>query len=138
MKRMRREPIDDMMERMQNLFEDFQEAGREITGFGNIPIDIQDEGDRYVVKADLPGLEKDEIDLRADEKSLEIMAESNHEVKEENEKYVKRERQSRSFRRTVRWPQKIDPESIEAEFEEGVLSIHADKEESTGRDIEIQ
>jgi len=135
---MRRDPLDDMLDRMQNLFEEFHDKGRDLTGVGTIPVDIQDEGDRLVVKADLPGVEKEDINLKADSDRVEISAESSHEVKEENEKYLKRERQSRSFRRTVRWPEAVDEESVEASFDEGVLTVTADKEESSGRDIEIE
>ncbi|MFB6191294.1 MAG: Hsp20/alpha crystallin family protein [Candidatus Nanohaloarchaea archaeon] len=138
MRRMRREPIDDMFERMQNFFDEFQEMGRDLTGFSGVPVDIREDNSHIVVEADLPGVEKEDINLRADSDSLEISAESSEEMREENEKYLRQERSRRTFRRTVSWPVAVDPESIEAEFEDGVLTVTAEKEEKEGRDIEIE
>lgn len=135
---MRREPVDDMFERMQKFFEDFQEVGKDLTGLSSVPVDIREEDGEIVVKADLPGVSKEDINLRGDSEELEISAESSHEVKEENEKYLRQERSRRTFRRTVAWPVKVDPETIEAEFEDGVLTVTAEKEETSGRDIDIE
>ena len=138
---MRRDHIDDMFDRMQNLFDEFSEKGREmtsVTGFGGVPIDIQEDNGHIIVKADLPGVTKEDISLKADSDSLEISAEASHEMKEENEKYYKRERHSRSFRRSVRWPKSIDAETVEASYDDGVLTVKAEKSESDGHDIEIE
>jgi HSP20 family protein len=127
-----------MFDRMQNLFEEFQDKGKEITGLGGVPVDVQEEGNHIVVKADIPGVTKEDISLKADADSLEISAESTEEVQEENEKYFRKERHSRTFRRSIKWPKAIDPETVEASYDEGVLTVKAEKEGSDGRDIEIE
>ena len=109
--------------------------GRSVVG--GMPVDIQEEDGKIIVKADLPGVSKEDINLKADAESLEISAESSEEIREENEKYLRRERSRRSYRRTVRWPASIDPESIEADYSDGVLTVTADKEESDGVNIDI-
>lgn len=140
MRRMRRKSLDDMFETMENLFNEFQEMGRDLTGMkGMTPVDIREEGGEIVVTADLPGVSKEDINLKADEGTLEISAEASHELKEENEKYIRRERSERSYRRSVTWPKRVDPETIHAEYEDGVLTVRAEKqEEDSGRDIEIE
>lgn len=138
MRRMRRDSFDDIFDQMQNLFNEFQERGKGFARMKGVPVDIREQDGQVIVKADLPGVSKQDISLKADENSIEIAAESSEEVKEENEKYVRRERSSRSYRRTVSWPSRVDPETIEAEFEDGVLEITAEKEESNGHNIEIQ
>ncbi|MFB6190249.1 MAG: Hsp20/alpha crystallin family protein [Candidatus Nanohaloarchaea archaeon] len=139
MRRMKRESLDDVFDRMQNVFEEFQELGRDVTGFSAVPVDIREEDGNIVVNADLPGVSKEDINLRADSERLEISAESSQEITEENEKYLRQERSRREFKRTVAWPVKVDPETVEAEFEDGVLEVTAEKEEDDeGRDIDIQ
>lgn len=138
MKRMRRDSLDDVFNRMQKVFEDFQDMGRGLTSVTSIPIDIREEGGDIVVKADLPGVSKEDINLRADSETLEISAESSQEVKEENEKYLRQERSRRTFRRTIAWPVNVEPETIEAEFDEGVLTVTAEKVEEEGRNIDIE
>ncbi len=135
MRRMKRDSFDDVFGRMQNLFEEFQDMGRSMVG--GIPVDIQEEDGKIIVKADLPGVSKEDINLKADAESLEISAESSEEIREENEKYLRRERSQRSYRRTVRWPAAVDPETVEADYSEGVLTVTAEKEENDGVNIDI-
>lgn len=102
-----------------------------------MPVDIREEDGNIVISADLPGVNKEDISLKADDEGLEIMAEGSTEVKEENEKYIRRERSARKFRRKVQWPTQVDPETVEASYNDGVLEVRAEKEDSEGHDIEI-
>ncbi|MFB6115118.1 MAG: Hsp20/alpha crystallin family protein [Candidatus Nanohalobium sp.] len=141
MRRLKRnDGVEDLFDQMQKMFEEVQDTGRGLASdfTSSVPIDIQEEDGEYKITADLPGVDKDEINIRADENQVEISAESEHEMKEENEKYIRRERKSRSFRRTVSWPQPVDSDTITAEYEEGVLTITAEKEEGGGKEIEVE
>lgn len=138
MRKMKRNSVEDMFDRMQNLFEEFQGMGREMAGFEGMPVDIHEENGKIIAKADLPGLSKEDINLKADSDKIEISAESSHTVEEENEKYFRKERSSRTFHRTVSWPSEIDPETVTAEYNDGVLTVTAEKTESDSRDVEIE
>lgn len=141
MRRLKRnDGVEDLFDQMQKMFEEVQDTGRGLASdfTGGVPVDIREEDGEYIITADLPGVEKDEINITGDENRVELSAESEHELKEENEKYIRRERKSRSFRRTVKWPQPVDPETITAEYKEGVLTITAEKSEDSGKDIEVE
>jgi HSP20 family protein len=141
MRRLKRtDGVEDLFDQMQKMFEEVQDTGRGLASdfTGSLPVDIEEEDEEYILTADLPGVEKDEINITGDESSVEISAESEAEMKEENEKYIRRERRSRTFRRTVAWPQPVDPETISAEYDEGVLTITADKQENGGKTIEVE
>ena len=141
MRRLKRtDGVEDLFDQMQKMFEEVQDTGRGLASdfTGSLPVDIEEEDEEYIMTADLPGVEKDEINITGDESSVEISAESEAEMKEENEKYIRRERRSRTFRRTVAWPQPVDPETISAEYDEGVLTITADKQENGGKTIEVE
>ena len=98
MRRLKRtDGVEDLFDQMQKMFEEVQDTGRGLASdfTGTLPVDIQEEDGEYTLTADLPGVEKDEINIRGDENSVEIAAESSAEMKEENEKYIRRERRSR-------------------------------------------
>lgn len=134
----RNDSLDDLQDQMRKMFNQLQNYGRERLN-AEVPINMKEEDGNIVVTADLPGVEKENINLKADDNRLEISAESSTEIKEENEKYIRRERSSRHFRRTVSWPVRVDTESINAEYEDGVLRVEAEKEDETGgRDINIE
>lgn len=136
---MRRDPIDDVVDHMEKLFNEFHDVGKDIAGrSGGVPVDVSEEDGHVILRADLPGVAKEDISLKADSDSVEITAEASTEVEEQNEKYFRKERKARSFRRKIRWPTEIDPDTIEAEFESGVLTVSAETEVSEGRDIEIE
>ncbi|MFB6116006.1 MAG: Hsp20/alpha crystallin family protein [Candidatus Nanosalina sp.] len=136
----RRDDVDDLFKQMENLFSQFHEKGMDFASelSPNFPVDIAEEDGEYVVTADMPGVDKEEINIKADNEGVEISAESSHEIEEENEKYYRKERSQRQFNRRVKFPSEVDAESIEAEYEDGVLTITADKDEEEGRDVEIQ
>ncbi|MFB6203766.1 MAG: Hsp20/alpha crystallin family protein [Candidatus Nanohaloarchaea archaeon] len=135
----RKDSFEDLFDQMEEFFQQFQEMGRDITGLETgLPVDIQEEDGKYILSADMPGVNKEEIDIKADEDSVEITAESDEEIKEENEKYVRRERSSRTFRRKVMWPGPVETDSIEANYDNGVLKVSAEKQEDAGREIEVE
>lgn len=141
MRRLRRDDnVDDVLDQMQDFFNQFQDFGRDmaVNITSNVPVDIREDEGQIVIAADLPGVQKEEINVKADAQKVEIMAESSEEVKEENEKYLRRERSSRKFQRTVAWPREIDADSIEAEYKDGVLEVSADLEGKSGKDIEVE
>ena len=141
MKRLDREDgAEDVFDQMQNFIDHFQNFGKDMasTFTGAVPVDIIEENGHITIRADLPGVEKEEVNVKADEEKIQIMAESAQEVKEENEKYYRKERRSRTFQRTVPWPKSIDAESIEAKYKDGVLTVTAEVAEEEGRNIRIK
>ena len=140
MKRLdRQDQLDDVFDQMQKMFNQFSSFSKDRLDLSNtVPVDIKEEGDQVTVTADLPGVQKEDINLKADKDGLEISAEASQEIKEENEKYVRQERSSRRFRRKLRWPTEVDPESVEAEYSDGVLTVEADKDESDDWNIEVK
>ncbi|MFQ3275532.1 MAG: HSP20 family protein [Candidatus Nanohaloarchaea archaeon] len=131
----RRDGIDDVFDHMQKMFNQFQD----MADFrGSMPVNVKEENGEVVVSADMPGVQKEDINLKADSDGLEISAESSEEIKEENEKYIRKERSSRTYRRRVAWPTEVNPESVSAEYEDGVLTVRADKEDHEDWDIEVE
>lgn len=102
-------------------------------------MDVAETESDIVVKAEVPGLDKDDISLSLQGDILTIRGEKKDERKEEKGSYRLLERRYGSFQRTVTLPTGVDPEKIEAKFRNGVLTIKMPKtEETRARKIEIK
>jgi HSP20 family protein len=86
-------------------------------------VDIYDSGKELVLKADLPGMRKDDIDIHLADNVLTISGEKKKVEKVEKENYYRYERTHGSFFRRFELPYDIDAEHIEAHMEDGVLEI---------------
>jgi HSP20 family protein len=92
-------------------------------GVWSPPVDILERGDEVVLKADLPGVTQNEIDIRVEEGTLTIQGERKFVKESSEENYVQIERPYGTFRRTFSIPRTIDQESIKASYKDGVLRI---------------
>ena len=92
-------------------------------------VDVWEDGDHVFVTAELPGVKKDNIDLNVGEQSVEIKAS----VEQKEDKEGMRMRSYRSFYKSVALPAKVDPDSAEATFSNGILEIKLNKLESSKR-----
>lgn len=93
----------------------------------SMPVEMTDKGKEYQIKAELPGVKKEDLDIDIDKNYIVINARKEEE-KEENEKsYKKSEFRYGEFSRTVYFPEEIDIEKTEAKLEHGVLKVHAPK-----------
>ena len=95
----------------------------------NPVVDIYDNDDTIVIKAELPGMDKKDIDIDVKDNVLTIKGERSYdnEVKEKN--YHRRERSFGAFRRSFRLPADIDANKIKAGYKDGVLKIDIPKPE---------
>ena len=92
-------------------------------GEGGIRLDMFDEGGTLVVKADLPGIGKDDLNIRVVEGNLLISGERRHEEKVDRKEYHRYERTIGTFSRTIPLPEGIDSGAITATLKDGVLEL---------------
>lgn len=95
---------------------------------GGMRIDVADHDDEVVVTADLPGFEKDDIDLSIAGEALTIRADRGVDAEHESENYVRRERRRHSVRRTVSLPAAVREADATASYTNGVLTVTLPKE----------
>ena len=86
-------------------------------------VDIYEEGDNVIVKAEVPGLEKEHLDIRLTGDTLTISGEKKTEEKVEKKDFYRLERSSGSFSRTLRLPAEVQTDKAKASFKNGVLEI---------------
>lgn len=106
---------------------------------GTVRVDLEDRPDELVLRADLPGFDRDDIDVRATDTQVTLTAERETETFEDQGEYFWQERRWGSVARTVRLPELVSTDAITAKFENGVLTVHMPKEtpESGGSSIEV-
>jgi HSP20 family protein len=86
-------------------------------------IDLEDKGDKFVLSAEAPGFKKDEIDINICGNSVEISGCKEETMDEKHRNYVRKERMSESFYRTLTLPEEVKYEEVSAELKDGVLEV---------------
>jgi HSP20 family protein len=91
-------------------------------------VDVYEEKDRFVVKADLPGVQPDQIDVTAEKGILTLRGERKSDKREQAEGYERLERVTGSFTRRFALPENVQADAIKAKFNHGVLEVTIPKQ----------
>lgn len=133
-------PNRDLMSRnfsdiMDEFFNDAVRSNRDTFVPG---IDISETDDQFLISAELPGMDKEDIEISLENRQLSISGERKFEKKEDGKKFHRVETRYGSFNRSFQLPDNVDEESIEATYENGLLNISIDKaEDKVKKKIEI-
>ena len=95
--------------------------------YGNGKMEVFEKEDKYVVKAELPGMKEEDLDVSVSEDTLTIKGERKAETEVKEEDYYCCERSYGSFFRSVALPSTVDAKKIEASYEDGVLEVSLPK-----------
>jgi HSP20 family protein len=102
-------------------------------------VDVFEEKDDIVVKAELPGIEKDNIEVNVSDHHLTIKGEKKKEEEVKQEDYYRCERSYGAFLRTLELPADVKADKVKAAFKDGVLEVRLPKtEEAKAREIKIK
>ncbi len=139
-------PFAAMEQEMDRLFDDFRSRMGLPSLFSWEPqwpspiarlrmgaLDVYEKGKEIIVKAELPGMSKDDVEVLLSDKTLTVRGEKKvkEEVKEED--YYRRERSFGSVSRTVTLPTEVKAEAVKATFKDGILEIRLPKTEEAKR-----
>lgn len=91
-------------------------------------VDVHEEKDRFVVRADLPGVQPDDIEVTAEKGILTLRGERKSEKRENAEGYERLERVTGSFTRRFALPENVQGDAIKAKFTHGVLEVTIPKQ----------
>lgn len=100
-----------------------------LEGFWAPAVDIQEEKDRYLIKADLLGIRQEEIDVSVDDDILTIKGKRTVEKEEKEKNYYRSERAYGAFQRSFALPSAVDAGKINASYKDGVLEVAIPKTE---------
>ncbi|HXG52833.1 MAG TPA: Hsp20/alpha crystallin family protein [candidate division Zixibacteria bacterium] len=113
--------------------------GREDREIVSPAMDVYEEKDEIVVKAELPGMKKDDIEVNISDSQLILKGEKKREEKIEEENYYRCERSYGAFYRAIDLPKEVQADKIKASFRDGVLEVRLPKsEEAKTREIKVK
>ncbi|NLG36547.1 MAG: Hsp20/alpha crystallin family protein [Clostridiales bacterium] len=126
--------------RGDDFFRDFFNTGWNFGGNGNVRIDVQDKDDEYLMEAELPGVNKDQIKIDIHNGVLTLSANENWEDQREQDNYIYRERRVGRIQRSFSL-ENVKEDAVTAEYKDGILAVHlpkADPKRNTRRSVNIQ
>jgi HSP20 family protein len=127
---------DDMDGLLENFFKDaFDFRGLSISIFDDIQTDVNfpkvnvaDTETNYSVEIAVAGFNKDDVKLELKDDVLFISAQKKEASEEDQKNYIRKEISSRSFQRAVRFPCKINTDTANADYADGIITVRIDKE----------
>jgi HSP20 family protein len=93
-------------------------------------MDLLEDGDHFVLRADLPGISEEDVAIELEDSTLTISGERKSEHSAEQGGYYRVERASGAFSRSLTLPKGVDPEAVTARFDRGVLEVRIPKPEA--------
>ena len=125
-----RSPWEELHRMRQQLDQVFDESPHRRVSAGVFPlINLTEDRDNYYVRAELPGVKGDELDIQVTGKNLAISGERTIAAEEEGARYHRREREAGTFSRMIGLPGEVDTDKVEAKLENGILNIVVSKAE---------
>jgi HSP20 family protein len=97
------------------------------------PIEMFDKKDKLVVRAEIPGVKPEEIDISVSDSTLTIKGERKSESEIKDEDYYRCEMSYGRFSRSVALPAKVQPDKVDAKYDDGILEINLSKMSETKR-----
>ena len=128
-----RSPLDEL-HRLRQQMEQFYggtPSAYQPASAGVFPlINLTEDKDKYYIRAELPGMKGDELDIQIKENSLAISGERKIAAVEESARYHRREREAGTFSRMIGLPGDINPDNVDAKLENGILTVEVAKAEA--------
>ena len=133
--------FDLLRREMSRLFDDFvptRTTENQESSVWAPRADLSETDDAYLIAIDIPGVDRDEIDITVEDGTLKVSGERTMNEEHQNGQYYRIERAYGRFFRSFNFGQNVDADNIEAHFDDGVLMIRVGKaEERKPRKIEI-
>lgn len=122
--------LNHFHQQLEQIFSAF-ESGRVLSAQPReIEFRVKEQPEAYVLEADLPGLNLEQLDISVLGRQLSVAGEFEGENLPEGARWLQRERSGGSFKRTLHLSDKLDPERVDAEYRQGVLSLKIAKAEA--------
>lgn len=138
------EDIFEEMKKMQKEFDKiFSQISKqmETSGIREPATDIAEKDNKIIVKVDMPGVKKEDIELVVNKDSISIKAERKEFAEESKEGFFRRERSYKGYSVYRTLPVEVKPETAEAKYEDGVLTVEiekAEEKEKKGKKVEVK
>jgi len=121
--------LERMRQQMDRLFEDAMAPQQRLQA-GVFPLtNLTEDKDNYYVRAELPGVKGDELDIQVTGNNIAISGERKIAAEEGGARYHRREREAGTFSRMIGLPAEVDTDKVDANLENGILTVVVPKAE---------
>ena len=125
-----RSPWDELHRMRQHLEHVFDDAQQQRVSAGVFPLtNLTEDKNNYYVRAELPGVKGDELDIQVTGSNLAISGERKIAAEDEGVRYHRREREAGTFSRMIGLPDEVDTDKVDAKLENGILNVVISKAE---------
>lgn len=123
--------FDNFRRDFERTFASFPIGLPSLPTISSMSCDIVDEGDKFRINVDLPGVKKDEVKLNVTDNTVEISAEHKEQEEERKKNYIRKERKEIAYHRTLSLPEKVVSSKASAKLNNGILTIEIPKTSPT-------
>jgi HSP20 family protein len=130
----------NLQNQVSRVFQDFNRGSDELLTSGTFvpPVDIYEDEHSITLKLEVPGINEKDIDVKLENNTLTVRGERTFEKEEKEENFHRIERRYGAFARSFTLPNTVDPENVEANYENGVLRVKlAKRAEAKPKQIKI-
>lgn len=130
-------PFEEIQKEMDRLFNDaFRGLNREQSEASILSpeVDIYEKDNNVIIEMDIPGIDKDQLEIKVEDDILSIRGEKKLEREDKSKDYHRYERCCGAFQRVFRLPEYVNSEEIRARYEDGVLKIELPKKEEVKKE----
>ncbi|HZS27531.1 MAG TPA: Hsp20/alpha crystallin family protein [Candidatus Angelobacter sp.] len=137
------EPFRDLVNfqnQINRIFQDYSRGNDELLTSGTFvpPVDIYENEHNIILKLEVPGIEEKDLDIKLENNTLTVRGERNFEKEEKEENFHRIERRYGAFARSFTLPNTVDPENVNASYENGILKLQlAKKAEAKPKQIKV-
>lgn len=129
--------MDHWFDQLRNDFEQLfwnprESYPTELTSWNRTPaVDVADHGDKYEMHVELPGINKEDINLEVTTHGIELSAKQEQNQDKKGKNWLRKERTTSSFYRSFEMPEEVKTDGVEAEMNDGVLTVILPKTKPT-------
>jgi HSP20 family protein len=129
-----------LQNRLNSIFQDFARPDEALIAGKFVPaVDVYEDAEKLVLKLEVPGIRREDLDIRVEGRTLTVKGERKFESEEKEENFHRIERRFGSFVRSFTLPSTVNTEKVEATSADGVVSISfAKKPEAQPKQIQVQ
>lgn len=132
-------PLARLRDQFSQIFEQPEFALGDLLGGGWLPaVDVLEDKNNLIVKAELPGFKREELDVSVHENNLILSGERKSDEERKDGEFYRSERFYGRFHRVITLPSSVETEKIKAKYRDGVLTVTLPKSEhAKGKQIEV-
>ena len=132
--------FDNIFDQFRRSFDDLMSPFYPFTSIATVPpmsqfpirssvVDLVDEGDHYLITAELPGFTKEQVDVKVNKDGILIHAEQTTQNEQKDKNYLHRERAYSAFERVIEFPMEVNPTKVDGSMKDGILQLTIPKKE---------